>query len=148
MSKINIVFVLPSLSAGGAQRVILNIIEKLDKNKFFVYLFVFNKGGPLVRHIPSNVKVISFNKNKLRSAYFPLILKLYKINPDIVLSTLPHVNFSIILFKLIFRSDCSVVVREANTASNTVRLSKYPRITKFLYKWLYGRSDKVIAFGE
>ena len=45
MNKIKILFVLPSLRGGGAEKVVLNIVSNLDKEKFEVILAFISSEG-------------------------------------------------------------------------------------------------------
>ena len=47
MKLLSILLVLPSYAGGGAERVIINLIENIDNNLFDPYLVMLNKKGPL-----------------------------------------------------------------------------------------------------
>lgn len=48
---------LPSLQGGGAEKVVLNVIEKLDKSKYEPVLFLFVKDGAYLDKIPKSITV-------------------------------------------------------------------------------------------
>ena len=45
IKKYKILFIIPSLVGGGAERVIINILNHLNRNKFIPYLVLFEKKG-------------------------------------------------------------------------------------------------------
>lgn len=56
MSKPNILFIIPSLDGGGAERVLINLLNNFDYNRYNVELCVVIKRGIYFNEIPSNVK--------------------------------------------------------------------------------------------
>ncbi len=48
MKKLDILFLMPQLHRGGAEGVIVNIINNLDRERFRVNLLLFQKRGDLI----------------------------------------------------------------------------------------------------
>ncbi|MEB3100773.1 glycosyltransferase [Ferviditalea candida] len=61
--KKNLLFVMPSLSAGGGEKSLINLLSQIDYNLYNVDLFLFNKQGVLVNQIPSEVKILELAAN-------------------------------------------------------------------------------------
>ena len=61
--KRNILFLIPSLRGGGAERTLINLLKKLDYERFDVDLIVVSKTGPYVQEVPSDVNTTYFFKN-------------------------------------------------------------------------------------
>jgi len=53
-----ILFVLPTLNGGGAERVVLNLLRHLDKNKYKITLFLFKNEGVYREEIPKNIRIV------------------------------------------------------------------------------------------
>jgi len=53
----NVMFMIPNLGGGGAEKVLTDIINKLDKNKFKVTLILFYKDGVNLSNVDSNIKI-------------------------------------------------------------------------------------------
>lgn len=53
-----LVFLHKNLVIGGVEKVLLNLLKNLDKNKFQVKLILFEKEGDLISEIPNNINVI------------------------------------------------------------------------------------------
>lgn len=86
MSKIKILFAIESLSGGGAEKVLLNILNKLDSSKYEITLFVFFPGGVYEKYLNDNIKVISFYKNPQNLNSIKRLL--YKINRSVTIRLL------------------------------------------------------------
>ncbi|MFK7833403.1 MAG: glycosyltransferase [Winogradskyella sp.] len=99
--KIKIFFVLPTLFAGGAERVITFVSKNLDKTKFDVSLVVigFEKDS---KYDVSGLSVIYLNKERVLSSVFTIIKLLAKHKPNIVLSSISHLNIMMGLISKLF----------------------------------------------
>lgn len=140
-----IAFILPSLEAGGAERVTLSIIKALDRNKYAPVLIALNSKGPLRREIPSGTWLYTLDCERLRYSIFRLVRLLRELRPDCIFSTLGHINFAILILKPLLRA--RVIIRESSTPSRF--LGSFPafkaRLYKLLYRLLYPRADLIIA---
>lgn len=58
----NILFIIPSLGGGGAEKVLVDILNRFDYNNYNVDLLVIHLYGPYVNQINNNVKVHSLFK--------------------------------------------------------------------------------------
>lgn len=145
--KRKVAIVIPSLMGGGAEKVMINIISNLDKNKFDTRLIVVNKKGPYISLIPDDIHVVDLKADRVRYSIKNLIKELNLFKPDIVLSTLGYLNLILISIKPFLKSKPKIIVREANTPSKDInQLSKYKKfIFNFLYKRLYKKADYIIA---
>lgn len=56
--KKDILFIIPSLSAGGGEKSLINLLEQIDYKRYNVYLFALNKEGLFLDFVPSEVNVI------------------------------------------------------------------------------------------
>lgn len=135
------IFILPNLNAGGAEKVFLNIMELLKKD-VRVYLIVFNSTGILQKLIPKEVKFINLETKRLRNSLFILPYYIFKIKPNVILSTLLHVNIYLLILNFIFFNRLKIILRETNFHySNT----KQKIIYYFIYKYLYRLSSNIIT---
>ena len=55
----SLIFVLPNLQGGGAERVVLNVIRGLDKGKFKPILFLIKNEGVYWSEVPPNINVVT-----------------------------------------------------------------------------------------
>ncbi|MFN7250059.1 MAG: glycosyltransferase [Anaerobacillus sp.] len=71
--KRNILFVMPSLSAGGGEKSLVNLLSQIDYNQYNVDLFLLNHEGIFMEYIPKEVNVLPLPQN-----YMNFILPLHK----------------------------------------------------------------------
>jgi len=63
ISKRKILFLIPSLRGGGAERTLINLLHKIDYDYYEVDLVVVSKMGPYINQVPDHVKVIYLFKS-------------------------------------------------------------------------------------
>ncbi|PEU83530.1 glycosyl transferase [Bacillus cereus] len=61
--KKNLLFVMPSLSAGGGQKSLVNLLSQIDYKVYDVDLFLFSKTGAFLNSIPKEVNILNFTEN-------------------------------------------------------------------------------------
>lgn len=140
-----LLLIIPSLSIGGSQRVILNLLKGLNRNLFDISLIIVKKKGVLYDQIPSDIKIIHLDCKRMLLSFIPLYKSIYKLNPDIVFSTLNYLNFTLILIKQFTLSGFQLIVRESNTISEQLKELKNKWIWRLFYKFLYKKADKIIC---
>lgn len=140
-----VVFILPSLAAGGAERVLITLMNKIDRSRFTPEFISFRRNGPLKQLIADDVKVHEIGSYKrIFFGLIPLLLKLREIKPDIAITTMAHTNFALVLMTP-FLPHTRLVIREAITPSFIFETYKFGWFVKILYKALYPRADLVIS---
>lgn len=145
--KKRVAIVVPSLRGGGAERVIVNIVGKLDFNKIDLRLILLKKEGPYVQYLPDNIKVVDLKTSRVRYSIFKLIKEINRFKPDVIFSTLGHLNLAILIIRKLLIGSPKIIVREANTPSQALRsLSTSKKLLfKFLYLLLYPTADRIVA---
>lgn len=145
--KRKIAFIVPSLRGGGAERVITNIVSNINQEKFEIILILIKKEGTFLSMIPDNIKIIDLNSQRVRYAILKLIKEININNPDIIMSTLGHMNLALLLIRRFIKTKAKIYVREASTPSKS--LMEMPKIKRLLFKGLYTllypKADLVIA---
>ena len=89
--KINVVFILPNLLPGGAERVFSYISQNLNKNIFNVTLLIIGYEKDASYDI-SNINLIYLNKPRVSKAILPIVTTIRQLNPKIVISANGHLN--------------------------------------------------------
>ena len=79
-TKRNILILMPSLRAGGAERTLINLLQKIDSNRFKIDLYVISKMGPYVKEVPEYVNVTYFFKNEFIARFLGYIHRKYNFN--------------------------------------------------------------------
>lgn len=134
-----ILFILPDLNMGGAERIITLLINNLDKNKFNPKLLLMRKEGYYLELLDKNIEIIDIKTSRIRNAFFPIIKVLRTLKPDIVFGGWGEV--SAYLAPIIpFFPKIRFIARETNIVSQHVTR---PEI-RFFYRF-YNNFDTVIA---
>lgn len=166
---LRLVITIPSLSGGGAERVMLNIARALSEKGHDVTVAVREADGPY--DVPEGVKLkalgihigtglrLTAKLPRRRTIMAPVVLAyqivymlrlawfLKRHKPDAVLSALFMQNLTTIMAHRLARSRARLAVSERNTFSLNVR--KYGRLKyntfRRMIRWLYPKADVATA---
>lgn len=138
-------FVLPTLGAGGAERVMSFVAQQLDTSKFDSILLVvgFEKNSS---YAINGIEVVYLNKSRVLTS-IPLLCKFFlRRKPEVVVSAIGHLNTIMGLLSLFFWRT-KFIGREVNVTSvlKNYRQSKRGIRIPFLMKFSYRLLDKVIC---
>lgn len=75
--KKKVLFIIPSLNAGGAEKSLVNLLNHFNYEEYEVDLFTFFRGGIFEQFLPKEVNIIEYNKDYIN---FSLSLKSSLIN--------------------------------------------------------------------
>jgi glycosyltransferase involved in cell wall biosynthesis len=144
MDRKKILFIVPSLKAGGAERITAFLARHLSSTLFEVRLIVIGFEKDVVYDI-QNIDVTFLNKARYYKA-IPLLLQIIKREKlHIVFSSSGHINSTLGLFSLFF-SKVKFIVRETNIVSV---VNGFPqeknRLLFFLMQQLYPFLDAIIC---
>lgn len=141
--KRKIAAVLPSFSGGGAERVLINLLNGLDPARYEASLVVFDRQGPLGGALSPDLKVTNLNRPRLRHALPALVTTLRDRRSDVVFSTLGYVNLALLAARHLLPG--RLVIREANLPSLALPAARYGAIKQLGYRYLYPHASRVIA---
>ena len=140
-----VLFILPALTAGGAERVLITLMNSLDREKFTPEFLTISAKGPMRDLIALDIPFHCLEKEKVSRALPALFKSIKAIKPDIVVSTMAHVNYGVLLMKPFFPKT-KFIVREAITPSYFDKAQpRFKHILRAAYKILYPRADLVIS---
>lgn len=143
--KYSIYFVLPNLNGGGAERVALTLLRRLDRGKFDPRLIVFQGQGVLKREIPKDIAVYDLKADRVLKGWPPFTALIRKEHPDVLFSTLTHLNLAVLLGKSWFSTRTKIVIRETTILSRNLPRLRFPSFWKLMLRHLYPRSDRIIC---
>jgi len=139
-----VLFVVPSLSGGGAERVMATLLKHLDRARFEPLLALTAQKGTLP-FIPEDVLVFDLKCLHTRRAVFKLASLVRRRRPDVVFSTLGYLNLLIMLIRFLMPKATAFIARETNIPSINIHQTPYPRLFSFLYRALYPKFDCVVC---
>lgn len=140
----------PTLSGGGAERVMLNLFHSLGRETVDPVFVAADLTGPLAKQLRPDEDVVDLGVKRIRYVIPKLLKEIRARKPDVVLSTFERLNFALLLAKPFLRRNTKVVIREVNLPSKI--LASYSPVRRFvyrnLYKRLYKRADRIVAQSE
>ena len=113
-----LMLVIPMLSTGGAERVILHLFRHIDRAKFNpIYLVLFEMKGEFMDYVPKDIQVISLKKGihkyGLQWLIFVSLAKiLQKERPDVIVSFMWYPNLITSLARAISRVNTRIILSE------------------------------------
>lgn len=96
--KKNILFIIPSLGAGGGQKSLVNLLNIIDYSKYNVDIFLLNHEGLFMKFIPCNVNILCKPDNLTIFS-----MKLYKAIFKFLCSGKIKLFYSRVMFSIINR---------------------------------------------
>lgn len=139
MKRKEIIFILPDLETGGAERIVTTIANNLPRDKFNPKIMLLRKEGGYLSLVKKDVEIIDLNTQRIRHAIVPILKEIRKRKPDLVFSGFGEVNAYLSLFIKLFPKT-KFIARETNVVTQHVTR---PEI-KFFYKF-YNNYHKIIC---
>ncbi len=147
MKKLPCVLLLvPHLGGGGAERVTLLLARELCAERYVVHLGLVTERH--LRHqfdVPASTHVHPLGANRVRGGVLKILLLIWKVRPQIILSNMAHLNFMVLLLRPLFPHGTRVIVRQNGTVSAMLQGDSFPRQKRLLYRTLYQHAEKVIC---
>ncbi|MCS3528702.1 glycosyltransferase [Chryseobacterium sp. JUb7] len=139
MKKISIIFILPDLETGGAERIVTTIANHLSRDRFEPKILLLRKKGGYLNLLKNDVEIIDIDTERIRHSLKPILREIYRRKPDIVFSGFGEVNAYLSLFIKLFPRT-KFIARETNVVTEHVTRKEI----KFFYNF-YNNYDKIIA---
>src|SRR5690625_660639 len=132
------------LSGGGAERMLVNLSDGLTSLGVSVDLVLVRREGPYLETVPPRVRLVDLETRTVQRSIPALARYIRESQPDVLLSTLVHVNVAAILACAIAGAKTRVIVREANYVSHAryTRRSRFERLAYRLIPVMYPRADR------
>jgi glycosyltransferase involved in cell wall biosynthesis len=147
-----LLFVIPSMAEGGAERVMSILLNQLNHENTSLNLVLFNKTGTYLNKIPASVKVFDLDKKNAWS--FPrLITQLAGIirseRPDCVVSFLEYANIVTLLARYLVR-DTRIrwIISERSLPSRDLAGQRKGKLKFYLHRLLDPQADKIITMSS
>lgn len=139
MKKISILFILPDLETGGAERIVTTIANHLPRSRFQPAILLLRKEGGFLDILKEDVEIIDIKTPRIRHSLLPILKQIRKRKPDIVFCGFGEVNAYLALF-IRFFPKIKFVARETNVVSKHVTRKEI----RFFYKF-YNNFEKIIC---
>lgn len=141
---------LPSLGGGGAEKVMLTLVEHLTARDVRCDLVVAINGGQLTDQVPPGVRLIELGKRKTVHAVATLANYLRRDKPDALLATVFSANVCALLASALAPGNRRTVVCESSLSEMVYSDGAPARVhvNHMLASALYRRAHKIIAISK
>ena len=140
-----VMFFCPTLGEGGADRVVLTLLQRLDRARVAPQLALLRREGPFVDDVPADVPTFVLGSRRLLVAAPDLARLFRRERPDVVFSTHGGSNVIVALAHALARSPARLVLSERSALSRGDR-GRARRVLELPAKRVtYRRADLVTA---
>jgi glycosyltransferase involved in cell wall biosynthesis len=141
-----VLFVIPNMEAGGAERVMLNLLRHIDRGRFEPHLALLDVRGAHLESVPPDVTIHALGASAARFAVLPIAKLCWQIRPRAILSILAYMNAAVIAARPLLPKPVRLIIREGTrTVSPEVTRN---RVRLWSYKQFYRRADVVVCQSE
>ena len=142
-----VLFIMPALSTGGAERVMVTIIKHLNRELFSPTLMVLNQGKNVLdlEDIGCKVDVIDLKVKRARYAPLTLISAIKKAKPDTVISTLGYLNEILSVVLPILPKKIHFIARESSVPSLRNKADSKSKLHDFIYRRFIKRFNTIVC---
>jgi len=144
---IRVLFFIPNLAGGGAERVLVNVLRHLDRERFDPTLAINKLEGPYAHLVPDDVRTRVLGSSSLWTVMPRIAATMRELKPDVVVATTGGGGVPVVLAHRMLRSHARLIVWERNVL---VGSESGPKRTLLLAlkKALWPRADLVTAVGK
>lgn len=141
-----VLFLIPTLKGGGAERVIVTLLQHLDRSRFVLTLAVVDTREAAFRsELADDVEFIDLGQRRVRHALPQIVHLIWRRRPDIVFSTLGHLNIALAALRPFLPRGPRYVARESTVPSHQLNDEQHPRLWRWLYRRFCGRHDVIVC---
>ena len=150
MHNKKIAIFMPSLRGGGAERVIVNLLQGFSGRNIDVDLVVAKAEGPHICKVPDDIRLIDLKANSVLSSLPALAYYLRKVKPASLLSVMDHCNLVALWAKTISGVPAKMVFSIHNTLSQetagvrSFKVKLFPTLIRLFYRF----ADEIIAVSQ
>jgi len=145
--KKKVMFVIPSLHGGGAEKVLLDIVSNLSPEKYHICIVLFEKKGILLEKVPYYVELIDLRK-KNKYSVPALIIRLAKTirisRPDNLISFMHYSNVISVLAVNLSGIKTNLILTIHTHLSISLLNTSFAKLRIYLSKKLFKHADHIV----
>ncbi len=148
MKNQKLVGIIHELTMGGAERMMVNILNHFSSNKDEVHLIIFKNIGTLKSLLDASIIIHDLGGVSIKKGMPKCLKEIYKIEPNTVFSGIGHLNIALAPFIPIMKQllpKTQWISRETNIVSLQNQEEKHPKLFDYLYRKAYKNFDVIIA---
>jgi len=141
-----VLFIVPTLRGGGAERVIVTLLRHLDPARFRIVLAVVDARAAVYRaDVPASVEFVDLGCTRMRNAPLKILRLVWRVEPDVVFSTLAHLNLTLAALRSLMPRKSAFIGREGTIVTQMLSTFKHTGLWRAAYRALYPRFDAVVC---
>ncbi len=146
-----VLFVLTCLGGGGAQRVVIRLLRRLDRRKYAPHLVLLERKGVFLADIPPDVPVFDLDRYGAGGRFrwivdFARLVRREK--PDAVVSFLWFANAASVLARFMARSRSALVLSERISVEGASEGVVDDLLRRLCLGFLYRSADRIVPNTE
>ncbi len=146
--RIRVLFVLPSLRGGGAERVISTIASKLPADDFDCHLALVRAEGSFLDALAPHVRLIDLGARRTIRAAWPLMRLIRNERFDVVVTSPSHISGVIGLVRRFLPRETAWVAREASHNTAFEQLGAFSRSMRWVVQHAYRQVDSLVCLSQ
>jgi glycosyltransferase involved in cell wall biosynthesis len=142
----HVLFIIPSLQGGGAERVISTLLKYLDRDRFRLTLAVIDMRYAIyAEELPDDIELIDLQCTRVRFALPAIVRLILQCKPDVVFSTLGHLNLALAICRFLLPRKIKFISRETSIVSQNILSYRWPILWRWAYRIFYRQLDVVVC---
>lgn len=140
-----IIFVATSTNGGGAEKVLINIINSLAVLSKYKIILIITSSAPIPKNLDPGVIVKRLCKPNARKAFKYLFKEIKTIRPNYMFTTSSNIFYMLFAIKKVCRLNSKIYVRVAVTPSEQIVRGWKNKLMNSINKITYRHADLIIA---
>jgi len=136
------------LNGGGAERVMVNLMQNFVQQGLNIDLVMNTVAGPYLNQVPSKVRIVDLKAPRMLASLPKLASYLQQDKPKTLLSSLHYNNEIALWAKALPLSATKVIVSEHNTLSVHAQRCQTDRWSPLLARLFYPWADGIVAVSQ
>ncbi len=142
----HVLFLIPTLTGGGAERVIVTLLHHLDRANFRLTIGVVDKrDAAFLDELPADVRFLDLQASRVRYALPKLIHLIWRLKPDVVFSTLGHLNLALAGIHPVLPKKTRYIARETSVVSKALQDLSAPKAWMWGYRHFFRNLDQIVC---
>jgi glycosyltransferase involved in cell wall biosynthesis len=145
--KKRVAFVIHKLSGGGAERVVIRLLRRFDREKFLPLLIVLEKKGVFLENLPGDVPILDCGRYAEGGRWGWLrnfVLHLRRERPDAIVGFLWFVNGLAVVSRFLSGTPSRLVLSERSTVIGSGEGKLVELIRRAVIIFLYPAADRIV----
>jgi glycosyltransferase involved in cell wall biosynthesis len=134
---LRVAFLMPHLDAGGAERVVLMLLQHLDRSRFAPVLILQARRGAFLEAVPADVPIHDLSGRAVHRSLPALAGAIRRAGAEVLYTATNAMNLAVLAASLAIRPRVAVVISEHAPLSHYLRQAKWQPFRLALMRLLY-----------